>query len=120
MKVINAYAPAFGLMLLLVSAAVGATVWVVNEINDVRAEVNDVRADLNATERRLTEKINANAEGIAETNARLERMEQRMDMLLDALSGHTHDADGGAVFPKPALGDEPGDGGDSGGAAAQK
>ena len=120
MKVINTYAPAIGLMLLLVTAAVGATVWVVNEINDVRA-------DLNATERRLTEKINANAEGIAEnaegiaeTNRRLERMEQRMDQLLDALSGHTHDADGGAVFPKPVLGDEPGDGGDSDGAAAQR
>ena len=112
MKVINAYAPAIGLMLLLVTAAVGATVWVVNEINDVRA-------DLNATERRLTEKINANAEGIAETNGRLERMEQRMDVLLDALSNHTHDADGGAVFPKPVLGDDPGGGG-SGGSAAQK
>lgn len=110
MKFIDANAPAIGLLLLLVSAAVGATVWVVTE-------VNDVRADLNAAERRLTEKINANADGIAEINGRLERMEQRMDTLLDALSSHTHDADGGPVFSRPLDGDDPGD---AGGSTAQK
>lgn len=110
MKVINAYAPAIGLLLLLVSAAVEATVWVVTE-------VNDVRADLNAAERRLTEEINANAEGIAEINGRLKRMEQRMDVVLDALASHTHDADGKTMFSKPVLAGDPGD---ASGSAAQK
>ena len=110
MKFINENAAAITVLLLAVSMAVGATVWVVTEINDVRDDLSD-------TERRLTEKINENATaiaenaaGIAEINERLDRIEQRMDRadqrfeaMLDALASHTHASDGSATFTKPVA-----------------
>ena len=110
MKFINDHAADITVLLLGVSMAVGATVWVVTEINDVRDDLSD-------TERRLTEKINENATaiaenaaGIAEINERLDRIEQRMDRtdqrfetMLDALAGHTHAEDGSPRFTKPVA-----------------
>ena len=110
MKFINDHAAAITVLLLAVSMAVGATVWVVTEINDVREDLSD-------TERRLTEKINENAAGIAEINETLDRIEQRMDRMeqrmdradqrfetmLNALAGHTHAEDGAAQFTKPVA-----------------
>lgn len=74
MKFINENAAAITVLLLAVGMAVGATVWVVTEVNDVRNDLSD-------TERRLTEKINENAAGIAEINERLDRIEERMDRM---------------------------------------
>ena len=131
MKFINENAPAIGVMLLLVSMVVGVTVWVVTEINDVREDLHD-------TEIRLTEKINANAAGIAEINERLDRIEQRMDRMdlrfeqrmdrsdqrfeqrmdrsdqrfetiLDALANHSHAEDGTAQFIRPTAQENPAD-----------
>ena len=125
MKFINENAAAITVLLLAVSMAVGATVWVVTE-------VNDVRNDLSNTERRLTEKINENAAGIAEINERLDRIEQRMDRMdqrfkermdradqrfeermdttdqrfetmLNALSNHVHADDGSPTFTRPTA-----------------
>ena len=116
MKFINDHAAAITVLLLAVSMAVGATVWVVTEINDVREDLSD-------TERRLTEKINENAAGIAEINETLDRIEQRMDRMeqrmdradqrfetmLNALAGHTHAEDGAAQFTKPVAQENPAD-----------
>ena len=94
MKFINENAAAITVLLLAVGMAVGATVWVVTE-------VNNVRNDLSNTERRLTETINENAAGIAEINERLDRIEQRMDRadqrfetILDAIANHSHAEEG--------------------------
>ena len=107
MKFINDNAPAIGILLLQASMVVGATVWVVTEINDVRDDLHD-------TEMRLTEKINENAAGIAETNERLarieerlERSDQRFEAMLEALSNHTHADDGSAIFTKPTVEEVP-------------
>ncbi len=106
MKFINENAAAITVLLLAVSMAVGATVWVVTEVN--------VRNDLSNTERRLTEKINENAAGIAEINERLDRIEQRMDRadqrfetILDAIANHSHAEDGTAQFTRPTAQENP-------------
>lgn len=93
MKFINENAPAIGVMLLLVSMVVGVTVWVVTEINNVRDDLHD-------TEIRLTEKINENAAGIAQINVRLDRIEQGLDAMLEAIANHSHAEDGGVIFTK--------------------
>ena len=124
MKFINDHAAAITVLLLAVSMAVGATVWVVTEINDVRDDLSD-------TERRLTEKINENAAaiaenaaGIAEINERLDRIEQRMDRadqrfetMLNALANHTHAEDGAAQFTKPVAQEDSDDAGNENRAA---
>lgn len=124
MKFINENAAAITVLLLAVSMAVGATVWVVTEINDVRDDLSD-------TERRLTEKINENAAGIAKINETLDRIEQRMDRIeqrmdrtdqrfetmLDALTNHTHADDGAAQFTKPVAQEGPDDAGNENRAA---
>ena len=107
MKVINENASAIGIFLLLIGMVVGATVW-------VAMEINDVRNDLHETEMRLAEKINQNAAGIAETNERLARIEERLDRsdqrfeaMLEALASHSHAGDGSATFTKPTAGEVP-------------
>ncbi len=100
MKFINQNAPAIGVLLLLVSMVVGVTVWVVTEINDVRDDLHD-------SEMRLTEKINENAAGIAQINARLDRIEQTLDAVLEAISNHSHAEDGTAQFTRPATQENP-------------
>ena len=107
MKFINENAPAIGIFLLLIGMAAGATVWVATEINDVRS-------DLHEAEMRLADKINQNAAGIAETNERLVRIEERLDKadqrfeeMLEALAAHAHTDDGSATFAKPTAGETP-------------
>ena len=94
MKFINENAPAIGVLLLVVSMVVGVTVWVVTEINDVRDDLHD-------TEMRLTDKINENAAGIAQINARLDRIEQSLDAVLEAITNHSHAEDGSPTFTRP-------------------
>ena len=94
MKFINENAPAIGVLLLVVSMVVGVTVWVVTEINDVRDDLHD-------TEMRLTDKINENAAGIAQINARLDRIEQSLDAVLEAIANHSHAEDGSPTFTRP-------------------
>ena len=77
-------------MLTLGGAGIG---WVISEITDVRKDLAD-------TERRLTEKIQANDARIAEIQQSLIRMETRIDALLDAIANHAHTEDG-VVFVKP-------------------
>ena len=109
MKFINENAGAITALLLVASMAVGATVW-------VSTEINDVRGDLNEAERRLAEKIaeNAagiaeNAAGIAEINGRLDRIDQRLDLVLEAIANHSHADDGSALFTKPTAQENPAD-----------
>ena len=96
MKFINQNAPAIGVMLPLVSMVVGVTAWVVTEINDVRDDLHD-------TEMRLTEKIDENAAGIAQINARLDRIEHTLDAVLEAIANHSHSEDGSPVFTRPTA-----------------
>ena len=96
MKFINQNPPAIGVMLLLVSMVVGVTAWVVTEINDVRDDLHD-------TEMRLTEKIDENAAGIAQINARLDRIEHTLDAVLEAIANHSHSEDGSLVFTRPTA-----------------
>ena len=77
-------------MLTLGGAGIG---WIISEITDVRKDLAD-------TERRLTEKIQANDARIAEIQQSLIRMETRIDALLDAIANHAHTEDG-VVFVKP-------------------
>lgn len=95
-------APAIGVLLLLVSMVIGVTVWVVTEINDVRDDLHD-------TEMRLTEKINENAAGIAQINAHLDRLEQTLDPVLEAIANHSHAEDGSPVFTRPTAQENPAD-----------
>ena len=66
----------------------------------VISEVTDVRKDLADTERRLTEKIQANDARIVEMQQSLIRMETRINTFLDAIANHSHTEDG-VVFVKP-------------------
>ena len=102
MKFINENAPAIGVLLLVVSMVVGVTVWVVTEINDVRDDLHD-------TEMRLTDKINENAAGIAQINARLDRIEQSLDAVLEAITNHSHAEDGSPTFTRPTTQENPAD-----------
>ena len=114
-------------MLTLGGAGIG---WVINEINgvrdeinDVRGEINDVRGEINVvrgeisdvrdevtdarkdaadTERRLTEKIQAQDARIAEIQQSLAQMETRFDTFLDAIANHAHTEDG-VVFIRPVV-----------------
>ena len=102
MRFINENAAAITVFLLAISMVVGVTVWVVTEINDVRDDLHD-------TEMRLTEKINENAAGIAQINARLDRIEQTLDAVLEAIANHSHSEDGSALFTKPTTQENPAD-----------
>lgn len=65
MKFLNENAPLFGLLLVAIGMAVGATVWVTTDVNDVRVRVSESEANLVREISRNTIGINENTAGIA-------------------------------------------------------
>ena len=101
-------------LLMVVSIIVGPSVFVWTEVQVNSAEIRQLQEDVS----QLREDIRLLREDIRNLQERLEermdRLEVRMDrldakiegnqqQLLDTLAGHTHDADGTALFRSPPV-----------------
>ena len=101
---VNRNSGALIVFLMLVSAIVGPSVFIWTEVQVNSAEIRQLQKDVSQVRediRILREDMREGFDGLEERlGARMERNQQ---LLLEALAGHTHDAEGSALFRAPPV-----------------